>query len=415
MSFKIQYMSYDKEPLFEGEGVIVSELDKPRSLDEFNVNVIDLSSEHIWTCSDYDITEPECIDEFDALKTMINHTSSANILIVLPQNCNFSFDLTQNRNGEEYYEEVTDIKRLLGNYFENWINRISIFPIGMLIYENTTTKINNKVYPAAFHFNSDYILDSSKVLTSSVGSNKNTSLMYGDIYYSTLKISNYDELITLLSNINLIQLQEKVPEWIVEKEMFNDRYQKQIIYDNKELIRLAEEKIALAQNELNKNNWYKSILYTNGNELISVVFEILEKILVYDLSEFNDEKREDFLITTTDVTFIGEIKGVTSNIKNENISQLDVHYQGYIDKLESEGKSENVKALLIMDHQRTHKLDERQPVHINQINLANRNGSLIIETYTLLKLFEDFLSGKITKDEIVELFTKNVGLLKYCN
>lgn len=113
------------------------------------------------------------------------------------------------------------------------------------------------------------------------------------------------------------------------------------------------------------------------------------------------------------VTFIGEIKGVTSNIKNENISQLDVHYQGYMDKLESGGKFENVKALLIMDHQRTHKLDERQPVHINQINLANRNGSLIIETYTLLKLFEDFLSGIITKDNIVELFIKNEGLLKY--
>lgn len=34
MSFKIQYIAYEREPLFEGEGVVVSELDKPRSLDE---------------------------------------------------------------------------------------------------------------------------------------------------------------------------------------------------------------------------------------------------------------------------------------------------------------------------------------------------------------------------------------------
>lgn len=217
------------------------------------VAVIDLSSEHIWTCSDYDITEPECIDDFDALKTMIDHTTSASILVVLPQNCYFRFNLTKNRKGEDYYEEVTDIERLLGNSFENWINRISMLPNGILIYENTTTKINNKEHPAAFHFNSNYIINDNKVLTSSVGSNKITSLMYGDTYYSTLKINNYEELISLLSKLNLIQLQEKVPEWIVEKEMFNDRYLKQIIKNNKELIKFAEEKNALAQNELNKN------------------------------------------------------------------------------------------------------------------------------------------------------------------
>ena len=66
----------------------------------------------------------------------------------------------------------------------------------------------------------------------------------------------------------------------------------------------------------------KSVLYTNGDELVQVVFEILEELLGCDLSQFVDLKKEDFLFTIEDTTFIGEIKGVNSNVKNPNITQL---------------------------------------------------------------------------------------------
>lgn len=65
-----------------------------------------------------------------------------------------------------------------------------------------------------------------------------------------------------------------------------------------------------------------------------------------------------------------------------------------------------------MNHQRNYESKDRQPVHENQIKLAVRNGSLIIESCTLLKLFEMFKSSEITSDECIELFKDRTGLLE---
>ena len=115
---------------------------------------------------------------------------------------------------------------------------------------------------------------------------------------------------------------------------------------------------------------------------------------------------------TIHVTFIGEIKGVTTNVKSEHISQLDVHLQSYLDQLEEEQQSENVKSILIINHQRNKCLSERQPVHDNQIMLAKRNNSLINETITLLNIFEKFISNEINVDEVKTLFREKIGLLE---
>ena len=65
-----------------------------------------------------------------------------------------------------------------------------------------------------------------------------------------------------------------------------------------------------------------------------------------------------------------------------------------------------------MNHQKNKALDMREPVHEKQINLAKRNGSLIVETITLLKLFERYIAGNITREECLELLKTNIGLLE---
>lgn len=139
---------------------------------------------------------------------------------------------------------------------------------------------------------------------------------------------------------------------------------------------------------------------------------MLDELLDYDSSEFVDEGKEDFLIKKEDVTFIGEIKGVSSAVANKNVSQLDVHVQSYLDEIQQEGKEEKVKGLLIINHQRNKSLEERQEVHEHQINLATRNGSLIIETVMLLKIYEKYKLGELTKEECKKIFQNNIGLLK---
>ncbi|UTY39396.1 hypothetical protein NMU03_00760 [Allocoprobacillus halotolerans] len=180
--------------------------------------------------------------------------------------------------------------------------------------------------------------------------------------------------------------------------MFDDARQLEIIDDKTEIIKNASKDIDNAKKVLKRNMRYKSILYTSGDELVDVVFEILEQMLGCDLSGFNDVKKEDFNFEIDDKVFIGEIKGVTSNVKNANVSQLDIHVQNYID--EHEVDKENIVSLLIIDHQRNKPLSQREEVHNNAIELAIRNKSLIIETITLLRMFEKYLSGELNRKKL---------------
>lgn len=155
---------------------------------------------------------------------------------------------------------------------------------------------------------------------------------------------------------------------------------------------------------------YKSVLYTSGDELVEVIFEILEKMLGCDLSEFTDKKKEDFKFMINDKVFIGEIKGVTPNVKKANVSQLDVHVQEHLDDNDEESK--NIIALLIINHQRNKPISAREGVNNEVIKLAERNGSLIVETITLLKLFEQYLLGKKSRDECIDTLANTTGLLE---
>ena len=191
--------------------------------------------------------------------------------------------------------------------------------------------------------------------------------------------------------------------------MFDDNMQYQVISDNNQIIEESNKRITDALKVIEKNKRYKSILYTTGEELVQVVLEILEEMLGCNLKDFVDEKKEDFMFEIDGHVFLGEIKGVKHNIKNENVSQLDVHYQTYLDDYPE--KDGEVSAILIMNHQRNKPIEQREPVHESQIRLANRNGSLIISTPILLKLFEGYVNGTYTREQCMDLL-KGKGLLE---
>ncbi|MDE6663592.1 MAG: hypothetical protein K2K46_09645, partial [Lachnospiraceae bacterium] len=277
-----------------------------------------------------------------------------------------------------------------------------------LVYENTYTNISGENINAAFFF--DVLTDYESVLLKSEKSQKVTAIALNDIMItSTLYVKNYDEVMRILKELKLIQNMQSIPSWMENIKMFDDSKQLSIIEENNNAIKIANDNIFKAKEKISKNNEYKSILYTNGDELVRVVFEILETMLGCDLSEFDDKKKEDFLFEIDGFVFIGEIKGVNHNVKSENVSQLEVHYQGYV---EDNNKDENqIKAILIMNHQKNKPLDTREPVHEKQISLADRNGSLIVETITLLKLFERYLSDDLSREECIELLKSKKGLL----
>lgn len=86
------------------------------------------------------------------------------------------------------------------------------------------------------------------------------------------------------------------------------------------------------------------------------------------------------------------LKRVTSNVKYEHISQVEVHYRG--------------------NPFRNKEISQREPINEQQVKLAERNGCLIISTYTLFKLYEKFLNGEISSEQCLDVFLHRKGLLK---
>ena len=396
----VQVISYDVENWnIDDKDYIVRELNNPRSFDEFDINVVDLRDDRIWICEEYSVTDAINIySDLENIETIIKNSQKSNVVVILPQDITFKYSW----DGECYENSIQFRSNL--HLVNSSVSNISFIPLDLLIYENTTTKIKDNLYEAAFYFNCPW----ANILTKSSKSEKPTTVRLDDIIITTLDIDGKEKLKEFFYKVGLLEDKEVLPQWLQSFKFFDDSEQEKVISVSKVLIEEQMRKINKAEEILKKNNEYKSILYTNGDNLVGVVFKILQQILNYDLSKFIDEKKEDFLIKKENITFIGEIKGVTSNVKSANISQVEVHLQEYLDKVED---NENVKAILIINHQRNIDLKNRQPVHEKQIELAKRYESLIVETTTLIKIFEKYLRQELNSEDIEKMLIDNTGLL----
>jgi len=413
----IQIITYDigKYKEYSDKQYKISKLGEIQALDDFEICVIDLTSEYIWRYDESQPTNVNCHNDLLTIKEAIINSNISKIVIVLPQNEEFYYYKTYKNSGY-----VLDKFIQLKDNKENLVKIISsnLFNMGKvkLTFEKTRTTIENESLEADFNFNS-YQEDKFEVLTFSNNSKKVTTIKNEKIFITTLKILDDNEKLKLFieNYCKNTQGKEDMPDWISDINFFNDEQLKKDKDNNLAKISEIKQKNIAIDKELEKNLEYKSILYTNGDELVKVVLEILDEILEHDSSKFVDEKKEDFLINKDDITFVGEIKGLSSAVQNKNISQLEVHIQNYFDKLQEEGKEEKVKGLLVINHQRNKPLEERQEIHEHQKDLATKYGSLIIETQTLLKIYEKYKLGKMTKEECKKLFEENIGLLEIKN
>ena len=395
----IQILTYSgNNEEFTGNNVIINSIHDARSLDDFEINVIDLKDQQLWKSRfDTQITI-NTIEDLKSLSLMIQHSDKSKIIILFPQNSIYQYDYWRETYREE--KELKNMTSELMGIISTLVKWVNVIP---LIYENTVSDVCGEKMEAAFYFN----VDDDVLIKSSSG--KNVACGQENILLTTLDISAYKDLVAFLKKVGLIQKRTDVPEWMEGITMFDDTQQIDLIRDNRIKIQEAESNIASAKEVLDKNNRYKSILYTTGDELVDVVLEILGEMLGYDFSDFVDKKKEDFLANIGNDVFIGEIKGVNHNVKSENVSQLDVHYQSYIE--EHDIPEEQVHALLIMNHQKKKPLSEREPIHEAQIKLAQRNRSLIIDTYMLLKLFEKYKNGEIDSEQCIDILKNNIGFL----
>ena len=398
---RIQLIKYSKnsKPI---EGIEVNTFKSPRALDDFDINIIDFRDERLWRYKEWCIKSIDCINDFMSLKKIIENTQNSKNVVIYPQNTTYKYYASMTH--DEYYGEcklkdmLVTMAQILRNALPNALQ---------VVYANTISNIAGKDVRASFYFNN--LSQNEEIILQSNSSKYPVCVLSEGIYFTSLDISE-SEMIDFLRDIKLVQDKLQVPSWMEGIQMFDDMKQIDIIRDNQQKIRAAEMDIDKAKEIIAKNNKFKSILYTNGDDLVKVVFEILETMLGVSLEGFEDKKKEDFKFDIDGLTYLGEIKGIGSNVKSQNITQLELHHQSYVDDHQDISDDE-LRMILIINHQRGIPLFNREPVDQKQIDLACKYGSLIIESYTLLKMYEKYLNKDITREQCIDMLTSKTGLL----
>ena len=382
----------------------VSTFENARVFDDFDISIIDLTDKSIW-CNKYDRTDSiSIINDFKSLGVLLNNShKNSTVIILLPGNIQFHHG--RSNNG---YFHSTPLKDMLNELQNQIISNICSIP-GKFIFGATSTQIEKSLIKSDFYFSN--IMEKQIVTCTENGFV--TSVCNDDktIISTFLKIDNASKLEDFIAATGIApDKKETQPEWFQNINMFDDEAQKQLIRDSKEIIAIQKGIINDANSQLQTNNKWKSVLYTQGDELVKTVYEMLEQMLEVNLSDFEDIKREDFNFQYKEKTVIGEIKGVSSGVKNAHVSQLINNVSIYKDN-HPEDNNEKV-SLLIINPQRKIAPWERESVQEDQINLAERNEALIIETFDFLKIFEMYRSGDLSRDECWDMISTNTGILK---
>lgn len=402
--------SYEKQKKYsDNKKYIISDFESPKSFDQYDVNIIDLSFDILWRNNNDNMNTINMIKDLVHYKKIIETAQSSKVLILFPQNIKFR----SYYYGEKYHKSE-DLKNLLKLVKELVIKNIEAFDFD-LDFEKTTTKLENTEIMADFYFDKDSIDTKHSVLVSNKSQKITTIRVNTNLYYTTLDLSNSPEKLEeflIKAKINNTEKLER-PKWIEDVNILNDITIKEEVKEIDKVINEKQKEREKAIINLEKNNDIKSILYETDKNLQNQVIEILNEMLDYSDDNFIDEMEEDFRIKKENITFLIETKGLKRNIAGTDISKTFNHVLMYEEKIQDIDKKENVKGIFIVATQRDKSISEREETPDRQIKIAERNNILIIRTEQLLEIFEDFRNKKINTDDIINLLTEQNGELKY--
>ena len=404
---KIQVISYNQNLIFDSKHECTySSLNKPFSFDAFDLNIISLQTPKLWVNSGSSLNFINDINDFLSLQNMIKSVKKSKVIICFPQN--YSYKYYYISKSYKYERQLKDMIQSLKEIID------SLIPQGIayeMSYENSTTICQGLNLEAAFCFEG-YASENRSLTKCSGSEHVTTFIAKENIIFTSLDFPINAEIDGFLKFIGLVEKKSEIPSWLSDFECFDDIECKNAIAEKQEQVALLNKEISKKQSKLEENERDKRILIESGTPLVEIVFDILEKMLDYSLSSFEDKCKEDFLIKKDGVTFVGEIKGITSNVRSSNISQTETHAKEYAELLEDEGKEkENIKALLIVNPLRNTPIIERKPINDDQRHMAETRDILIITTEVLLALFDKLLNNDVSKEKIVDLFTNKVGVL----
>ncbi len=394
---KIQYITNSEHQIKAFE---CSSFSSPKALDSYDVNIINMDYEELWTCersNSLDFRHIAARNDFISLCDMINNSKKSVQILVLPSNLNILFDFRQNCS--ELKNEIPFLRSCIYQYFH------FSFLIG---FES------NKTVVGKTELSSDFYFKTGEAVTKAKDTEKATTIRIGQNVYATfIQLNTQEDINNFINLLGLFQeVESDYPDWLYGLSFDDDDKIKESIKQNEESIKSCEKAIAEGNMKLEENMSYKAMLVESGTKLVEIVFKTLNEMLDIDFSEFEDKKREDFLFKNNGITYIGEIKGVNDGIGNAHISQVDNHKSLYEDYLQSKNLPlETIKKVLIINDQRKKPINEREDIHQNQITKAKKENVLIIRTIDLLKLLELKRKNIIKKEEIFNILeTQNSNI-----
>ncbi len=400
-----------KSIFLENKDIKVTTFSDYQSFDMYDINIINLNSAEIWRCNDSQISGLNIKDDLIPLKQSIK-SSNTKTIIVMPLNHTFNYNKPYYKDNFGSCKKLKNLNLLITKILKDYI----CDEILEYTYDKCKTTINGFIFNADFYFSN---INKEQILLVSDSGNKTNTYINGNIVITTINLfdfesreSAYEKLTSFIKTIYKLENEESLPDWLNEINFFDDKiYIDKIEIAKKEIEKLKKE-ISDNQLKLEKNNRIKGILYKTGNELNEEIINILEDILK-EHNDFDDIYEEDYKFISDNITFIVETKGLNNEVSGQNVTDAFSHLTIYEDKLEKENKEEKTKCLFFVASERKKNIKDRKKINSRQETIAKRNNTLIIDTPTFLNLYDDFLNNKISKDEIIEIFKEQFGVIDY--
>lgn len=417
---KVQLINYSGENDKNYDVIDCNSFGNAMSLDMYDLNIIDLSSEYLWRNNnytpDYNILSSD--NDLKTLRHSIVNSQSTKFIYILPKNILFRTENIRNSYTNGNYRSSKLLKDMLSLYLTHLWKIVVTSSFG-IYYEKTFTTIDNVSIGADFYFctrhsgvNGEEIINFENTIYSD-DSNKLVSYTDGRYTLTTLQFEDGEALNKYLNQIYKNDSKEEYPEWFEEISFFDDNVQKEAIETEERRIAESQQKIKSAQEILKANRRFESILFKTGQDLEEMLVSMLKEM--FDInSEFIDTKDEDFSFEKNGIHYLFEFKGLTKDVKKSSISQLTTHAYKYAEQ--NEIADDSIKRIMIVTRYKDKVPKDRLPISHNVIEVAKNsmNNVLIIDTVQFLKIFEKYRSGELSSEQCLELFN-GIGLLDLNN
>ena len=192
---------------------------------------------------------------------------------------------------------------------------------------------------------------------------KNIIIMH-DLYIryfgiERLDISKMPNMIKFILQTDEEESEEKV-DWLSNINILDDeKIISKLNNNQEELKKLLEENNTLNE-RIKQNEFYKTILYSSGNQLVETVKIILEEMLNITIDD-TDLKKQDLYFIINNKNILVEVKGVNHPFQRDNIAQVKRHVRDYAEEHEIYGADVEklCKGVIILNPYSLHNLKDK--------------------------------------------------------